>query len=306
MKANAKAGKIQWLRVVLIAVFSCMFIYSGYQLAIYFIEANESEAVNEDLIHHAVVILPDDEQDELPPDTAEKLPETEGKDSESTADTNGDTAAAPDSTEVPADETETAAPPEPAKPTKVPLTVDFDALHKICPDIIAWLYVKGTSINYPVVQSDDNQYYLYRLITGENNKSGTIFADCRNSPTLDDLNTVLYGHHMRNGTMFASLVKFKKQAFFDDHQVGWILTPDQAYRIDFVAGYVTTAVSDGFKLYTDEAEFADYLGSAVKKSTFKSDVDLSSIEKIITLSTCSYEYSDARYVLIGSLIPMGD
>ena len=97
--------------------------------------------------------------------------------------------------------------------------VDFDALSEINPDIVAWIYIEDTEINYPVVQGTDNQYYLKRLFNGKWNGSGCIFLDSRNSPDLSDRHSIIYGHHMKNGTMFSGLTEYKKQGFYEGHPV---------------------------------------------------------------------------------------
>ena len=104
--------------------------------------------------------------------------------------------------------------PEETQPFReaAPIQVDFEALRQQNPDIIAWIYSTDTPINYPVVQSEDNSYYLRRLIDGTRNTAGTIFADFRNAPDFSDRNTLVYGHNMKNNPMFGTLSEYRKQA----------------------------------------------------------------------------------------------
>mgnify|MGYP000782800669 FL=1 len=95
--------------------------------------------------------------------------------------------------------------------------VDFSVLREINPDIVAWIYIEGTKINYPIVQGGDNSYYLKHLFSGEWNGSGCIFLDFRNDVSFADRHSIIYGHHMKNGTMFTDIDKYKKQEFFDEH-----------------------------------------------------------------------------------------
>jgi len=100
-----------------------------------------------------------------------------------------------------------AEPQEPAEshPVATPTpasTVDFAALQAINPDIVGWLTIDGTNIDYPIARHSDNDYYLHHLFTGEWNSSGCLFMDCRNEPDFSDRHTIIYGHHMDNGTMF--------------------------------------------------------------------------------------------------------
>ena len=113
--------------------------------------------------------------------------------------------------------------------------VDFAALREINPDIVAWIYIEGTKINYPIVQGEDNSYYLKHLFSGEWNGSGCIFLDFRNDASFADRHSIIYGHHMKNGTMFTDLDKYKKQEFFDEHPVALLLTPDKNYKVKWIS-----------------------------------------------------------------------
>ena len=122
--------------------------------------------------------------------------------------------------------------------------VDFAALKEINPDIVAWLTIPGTNIDYPIAQHSDNDYYLHHLFTGEWNSSGCLFMDCRNELDFSDRHTIIYGHHMDNGTMFQNLMGYKSQEFYDQHPVGQLITPDGSYTLEFFAGYVASVEDD--------------------------------------------------------------
>lgn len=180
--------------------------------------------------------------------------------------------------------------------------VDFEALLDINPDVVAWIYLEDTKINYPVVQGADNSYYLYRLFDGSSNGAGSIFMDFRSQRDLSGRNTILYGHHMKNGTMFNQITKYKEQAFYDQHPVALLMTPEGNYKIEFVAGYVTNMNSDAWKMeFASDEEFSLWLENAIAQSTFTSTVKPGPQDRVVTLSTCTYEYNDARYVLVGIL-----
>ena len=106
-------------------------------------------------------------------------------------------------------------------------SVDFQKLLEINPDTIAWIRFpdEPSQINYPVVQGNDNQYYLKHLFSGEWNGSGCIFLDSRNRADFSDRHSIIYGHHMKNGSMFSGLTEYKKQEFYDSHSVVLLLTP---------------------------------------------------------------------------------
>ena len=133
-------------------------------------------------------------------------------------------------------------------PAYVGPAIDFDELKKINDDCVAWIYIEDTDINYPIVQGSDNSYYLKHLIDGKWNSSGSIFMDSRVSADISDRHSIIYGHHMKNGTMFSGLTKYKEQEYFDAHPEGWLITPEGTYRIEFFAGYVANVKSAAWDL----------------------------------------------------------
>ena len=180
--------------------------------------------------------------------------------------------------------------------------VDFDALLAINPDVVAWIYIEGTKINYPVVQGEDNSQYLDRLFDGRKNAAGSIFMDYRSQRDLSDRNTVFYGHRMNNGSMFYQITEYKDQAFYEAHPVCLVMTPEGNYKLKFFAGYITDMNSQAWKLeFGSEEEYALWLENAVGQSTFTSGITPTPRDRVVTFSTCTYEYSDARFVLVGIL-----
>lgn len=163
--------------------------------------------------------------------------------------------------------------------------------------------IDGTEIDYPVVQGHDNSFYLKHLFDGEWNGAGCIFLDSRVEPDLSDRHSVLYGHHMKNGTMFSDIANYKDQTYHEDHATGMILTPSKNYRIEFFAGYVAGADDENaWKVtFATEDEYVDWLNETVGRSWFNSEVISTAEDRVITLSTCSYEFNNARFVLIGRL-----
>jgi len=190
-------------------------------------------------------------------------------------------------------------------PGPASIQVDFTVLQKINPEIAGWLYCEGTAINYPVVKGSDNRFYLNHLYDRTKNISGTLFIDYRNGVDCSDENTVVYGHHMKNGSMFASLVQYKAQAYFEEHPTLYLLTPKGKYRVELFAGFICDSVSPAFtRKFASAKDYASYLENAKEKSDFKSNVSVTSQDHILTLSTCTYEYDDARYVVSGKLVPL--
>ena len=179
----------------------------------------------------------------------------------------------------------------------------------VCPvqvDIVAWLYCEGTVINYPVCKCDDDEFYLEHAYDRTPSHSGAIFLEAENAPDFSDANHILYGHHMKNKTMFATLSYWAEQEYFEQHPCMWLLTPRQNYRIDLFAGYLTSAVSDVYTVYQGYGTLLEaYLQQAADSSDFASDVVIPEEGfSYIVLSTCEYQFENARYVLHGKLVPV--
>lgn len=186
-----------------------------------------------------------------------------------------------------------------------PISVDFNALWETNQDIVAWIYCADTPINYPVVQSDDNNYYLRRLLDGSYNTSGTLFLDCRCNADFMDRNSIIYGHNMKNNTMFGTLPSYTEQSYYEAHPIMWLLTPEQNYKVELFSGFITPSDSESYDVFYGKADLEKYVEETLQKSTFTADVELNDAGRIITMSTCSYEYENARYVLLGRLEECG-
>ncbi len=190
---------------------------------------------------------------------------------------------------------------EEASREAAPIAVDFEKLLKENQDIVGWIYCEGTVINYPVVQAADNDYYLRRGLDGKYDVCGTVFMDYRSHANLTHRNTIIYGHNMQNQTMFSVLEQYKKQSFYEEHPVLWYLTPYGDYKIELFAGFVAPADARVYNVLDTYEKMVEQSKQAIEKSTFQSPIDPEKAEQIFTLSTCSYEYEDARYILLGTL-----
>ena len=181
-------------------------------------------------------------------------------------------------------------------PTVCPISVDFEGLLAENSDVVGWIYSEDTQINYPVMRGDSNETYLHTMINGEYNSAGSIFMDFRCQPDLSDYNTILYGHHMKNGSMFASLHQYTNQSFYDEHKFMWYLTPDHVYRLDVIAGYIGDAEAEVYTIFQNTDELDHYLSFAASHSTFTPESVTEDINGIVVLSTCSYD-SDVRFTV---------
>lgn len=176
--------------------------------------------------------------------------------------------------------------------------IDFNALKNINPDIIGWIRIDGTVIDYPIVKCDNNDKYLNTTFEGKRNKSGAIFMDYLCEPDFSGPNSIIYGHKMNNGSMFAALTGYKKQDFCDQYPDFTIYLPDREYTCEIFSAYVTAAESKTYTVYyADTNDFADYISYATNKSLIKTDVEVLDTDRIITLSTCDYQFDDARMIV---------
>lgn len=187
---------------------------------------------------------------------------------------------------------------------KAPISVDFAALKAENPDIVAWLYSADTPINYPVVQSDDNNYYLRRLTDGSYNSNGTLFMDFRDAPDFSGFNTIIYGHRMKSKAMFGTLPGYLEQEYYEEHPVMYLLTPEASYKLELVSSFILRSDSDIYDpMESDEAKNA-FLDKIASDSTFNSETEYSINDRFVCLSTCTYEFENARLMVVGKLIKL--
>ena len=181
---------------------------------------------------------------------------------------------------------------------------DYDKLLGINGDFKAWITVPNTNINYPVVQTTDNSYYLTNNFKRESNAGGAIFIGCDNISPFDERNTIIHGHNMRDGSMFASLNKFKEESFFTENKYIYINTRDSVLKYEVFSTYVEEANIESYKyLFSTDEEYVDFLNTIKNKSMhYRDGIDLTKDDKIITLSTCTYEINDGRLLVQARLV----
>ena len=175
-----------------------------------------------------------------------------------------------------------------SKDSPVPPEVDWESLKAINPDIIAWLQIEGTEISYPVMKGTDNEYYLHHTFEGNYNAAGSIFIEYTNSSDFQDCNTIIYGHNMRNGSMFGLLRKyFQSQDSLPGRYI-WICTPEKNYRYEIFSSHVVDAAGEVYTLFSaPDQQFQQYLDSMKAQSLVDFGVDVTKEDKVITLSTCT-------------------
>ena len=181
------------------------------------------------------------------------------------------------------------------------ISIDFGQLLARNEDVVGWFYCPDTVLNYPVVKGADNDEYLHANLDGEYLKSGTLFVDYRNGALGEDANYLVYGHSMKNGTMFRMLMYYRDQAYYDAHPVFYYLTPEGNYELELFAGRAVLSNDPIYSFDLTKEELVELAKEYQKHSNFQNDVVISEDDVIVTLSTCSYENDDARYVVLGRL-----
>lgn len=184
-------------------------------------------------------------------------------------------------------------------------SVDFEKLLEINSDVVGWIrFDEPAEINYPVVQGRDNEEYLKRTFEANTNKLGTLFVDVNNPGDFSGRNTFIYGHNMKNGSMFAQLLKYKDDSFYKEHPYFYIYTPDgkvRTYEI-FSAGVVKDTSDSYIMDYADDAAFQTYIDYIKQQSAYPTSAEVTTASKIVSLSTCTNVRDDERFLVHGVMI----
>lgn len=179
--------------------------------------------------------------------------------------------------------------------------VNFEALKHMNADTAAWLYSPDTAIDYPVMRADDYDWYLHHLPDGTSNANGTLFLDYNCPADFSGRLSIIYGHHMKSGKMFGSLKHYKQQAYYEQHPCLYLYTEQENYRIDLLYGCVIGAGQWRERAFMYEMNLQSLLEYASSNTTFTSSTGYNEDDKFVVLATCSYDFNDARYLLIGVL-----
>ena len=193
---------------------------------------------------------------------------------------------------------------QPQAEVEIPnMEIDFAIMKAVNPDAAAWIYCPDTPVDYPIVWAGEYDYYIDHLPDGTYNAYGTLFIDYHNAPDFTDKLTVVYGHNMKTEKMFGTLMKYKEQSYFAEHPYLYLYTERGNCRIDLLYGCVIGEGQWSERAFMDKANVESLLTYAASNTTFTSDVEYIKENRVIALSTCSSEFDDARYVVIGLLRP---
>lgn len=261
----------RWVFNTLIIVFAAVFLVSGGMLIYYFASSRRQQA-----LYDGVAAL-------VQPPVAET----------------------PDAPEAPSPYVEVTAPDGSTKS----VLRQYEKVYLRNPDLVGWIAIDGTKVNYPVVQTPDKpDYYLKRDFDGKSSRHGCIYAReaCRIDPASD--NITLYGHHMRDGSMFAALMDYRDKSFFEDHRYIRFDTLQHTQVYEVMAVFLTTAsAGEGFDyhMFVDagsQDEFDDFVATSKSLSLYDTGVGAAWGDKLITLSTCEYSQANGRLVVVAKAI----
>ena len=180
--------------------------------------------------------------------------------------------------------------------------IDFDGLKQENPETVGWIEIPSADISYPVVQAENNEKYLTTGFDGNESKSGAIFLDYKSQPDMMGYHTIIYGHHMRDGSMFANLVDFKDADYFEKNSQITLYTPERTLNLTVIAAYAQSASDTAVRQFefADDADFHAFADGRVKLSQNKregADEALKSVDRLYTFITCSYEGDDMRTIV---------
>ena len=173
---------------------------------------------------------------------------------------------------------------------KIP-QIDFSKLKEVNDDIVGWIIIDGTQVNYPIVKGKNNAYYLNHSYDKSYNSYGSIFMDYRSNENFSDLNTFIYGHYTSNGSMFGELKKYMEESFYKEHPFFYILTPNGNYKVDVISVYTDDALSSSYNAkFNDLNDYQRYIEKIRLKSRYSTDISVNYIlDRTITLYSCSHE-----------------
>lgn len=176
--------------------------------------------------------------------------------------------------------------------------IDLAALREVNEDVVGWICIPDSKINYPLLQGEDNDYYLKHTWDHRSNSVGSIFLEHRNKADLTEFNTIVYGHNMNNGSMFAGLKRYAATGYWEEHPYVYVLTDAGVYRYEVFSSYKANVDSSTYGLSFNQQETkAEFLVNALENSKIDTGIAPELTDRILTLSTCSGAGYTTRWVV---------
>lgn len=181
-------------------------------------------------------------------------------------------------------------------------SVDFDKLRKINPDVVGWIHIDKLDISYPIVQGEDNDFYLSHTFYKEENKCGSIFIEVENSKDFSDWNTFVYGHNMKDKSMFARLNEFREEETFWENPQFYIYTPEGVRRYEIYSCHAVELGTESFRYqFEEEKDYAQWQADVKGRSLYDTGVEPKPAQSTVTLMTCTPAGSQYRFLVHGVL-----
>lgn len=193
--------------------------------------------------------------------------------------------------------------PAPAQPQGPRSEKDFETIWLTCPDVVGWVTIEGTKIDYPIVRGEDNDFYLDHLPDKTKNAAGSIMMDVANQPDFSDEVSILHGHHMRSGAMFGDLDLYEEEAYYKEHPMMRLYTPQGDYDVAIFAAYSVDGSTFAYPTnFTGEEGFNEFYHRATTRTPYKTGVEVAYGDRMLMLSTCAYAYEYERYLVVGKIL----
>lgn len=182
-------------------------------------------------------------------------------------------------------------------------TKSFEELQKINPDIIGWIRVNDTNINYPLLQAEDDDTYMNTDAEGKYSLSGSIFLHCANKPDFSDFNNMIYGHHMEKHKMFGDVGMFTDKTYFEKHPYGNLFFDGKDHGVEFYALIQVDAYNERiFSICPDDPKAKQaYLQEILDNALYKRNFEITQNDHLVLLITCTSELTNGRNILVGKL-----
>ena len=180
--------------------------------------------------------------------------------------------------------------------------IDIDKLKNEYDEAIGYIEIPNTNISYPIMQGEDNNYYLKHLPNGDSNKIGSIFIDYRNNE-FNDQNTIIYGHNFNNGTMFSDLLNYKADDFYKNHSKYAIYVSDRKMEVEIFGVYVLDVTKEKIPINFETLDvFNDYIDKIMENNLIKSNFEINENDRLVSLCTCANGSWKNRLIVVGKVI----
>ena len=269
-KTGNKKKKKRMSVPMFVAVVICVLVllFSSWQLLGIFLEYKEGTDEYEDLLQYVQEELPEEEYAEVADEVTDELYEVEMTEEE-----------------------------EKQQEEERLQRISFDELKALNEDIVGWVEIPGTVISYPMMHTGENVYYLNHTFSGKENSAGSIFVEALNNPDFSDLHTIIYGHNMKNGSMFAGLKNYTSPSYLVAHPAIYLDLEDGTHAYQIFSCYETPAESDSYTIgFVPDEQYEAFLQTLKARSAYDTGVEVTVEDSIISLSTCTRN-GENRYLI---------